>query len=1120
MSLVGEATVRFKFVCAQEQDPAVRRRRRLDAKRARDYRLRRKAKQGIDTTDPRSEPSCQAVEPGTEPEQAGSNSAPVDSEEFEQEFIPADDISITSRQGGADSDGNSIEQDPYGDEEPVGLHFHCARDHEAQTEPQIPEFYTEQEADLPDGDIWSDVEYATEKFIQQFLVGIHGCGTEKHREDLATHIEAEGAHNHHGLDQLFSSNVPHTLDKPYVLSSQAHHATPSMGPSQWQELFSGHTPRRFEDKPKQACLHTEHSRQTPPVVSFDIDSILGFVTSPATAVHGIRFYSAPQYGQNISTDVHLTLDRVDPDPERPRLVPSRLKDVPHFIFARAEGADFITFHLFFPHLPCSRDFNRLTDEQLSRWFDDIFYPAVRQVYDVDRLQHLPASYRHALATCRAPQVEGRLLETLNYQAQLRMSYFLPREGLQQLWDHVLTALRRPGLQDFRDPELFMEAKGTKLLFKYPDAPSDLLAVMENFDCKLHHVLDFSHICSDRLYIDVGKETCPLHDSVPSPEAQTYLWRRCCIRHHLDHLYDGNIPKTGQNFYYESMLRDAGGMTTLTPPSSRLRRGGILYGQMYSLTKEIIDAARTFPFQNPDLRHLALDPQLRNGMQSICGKPASGKNITDRAYLASKRRCHYGLTDSKQRSFGVREEYRISWTLFQSALTVLRSLTPETRSIKLPGPPPHLWAVRSSVFVDFVWHNINKFTTGFELVRAQCSPGLTTWEQNKIMDMFLRCLQVAVGGHDYSREGALWWSRRELPQPVGLPQVRYGLGFSQTLEQYGYCWIEPRINWALLKFLPDTTDSVLFGNRTLHQRYLKYGGHVRHFFDLSRRADLGLEWLRRYPREDVITDQIVSWLCHICLQQMRADVLHSIQGDLRPKVRTTILDDHVDFCRKGLSAALVNVVKCNHGRPRRYSTSEAKAAADVKRRRARRQNAAPVQRDTVHADSHSLVFPLLPLPSRGGAGWVNVFSDSYNSANPTDTPEPDKTDISQFLPPVDPQPLQDIEGDVMTDVGTLAEAIDAVSSPRHESPGVGQAVTFDTTSEISPQMENSEPDPVGHLAQELAEQLVKFQGCCNDCHRAARCSHMEDPNEHISLAVYLEFTPELGPDVLSNETIAH
>jgi hypothetical protein len=95
-----------------------------------------------------------------------------------------------------------------------------------------------------------------------------------------------------------------------------------------------------------------------------------------------------------------------------------------------------------------------------------------------------------------------------------------------------------------------------------------------------------------------------------------------------------------------MLRDAGGMNILMPLRSWLRRGGFLYGQMYSLTKEIVDTARIYPFQNPDLWLLTLDPQLRNGMQSIGGKPASGKHITDRAYLASKRRCHYSLIDSK------------------------------------------------------------------------------------------------------------------------------------------------------------------------------------------------------------------------------------------------------------------------------------------------------------------------------------------------------------------------------------------------------------------------------------------------------------------------------------------
>jgi hypothetical protein len=133
--------------------------------------------------------------------------------------------------------------------------------------------------------------------------------------------------------------------------------------------------------------------------------------------------------------------------------------------------------------------------------------------------------------------------------------------------------------------------------------------------------------------------------VQSSEPQTYLWRRCYIRHHLGQLYNSDIPKSGQNFYHKSILRDAGSMTILTPAKSRLCRGGILYSQIYSLTKEIVDTTHTYPFQNPDLRHLALDPQLHSGMQSISGKPAL-YNITNRAYLASKRHYHYGLTDLK------------------------------------------------------------------------------------------------------------------------------------------------------------------------------------------------------------------------------------------------------------------------------------------------------------------------------------------------------------------------------------------------------------------------------------------------------------------------------------------
>ncbi|KAL6405842.1 hypothetical protein AUP68_10981 [Ilyonectria robusta] len=106
---------------------------------------------------------------------------------------------------------------------------------------------------------------------------------------------------------------------------------------------------------------------------------------------------------------------------------------------------------------------------------------------------------------------------------------------------------------------------------------------------------------------------------------------------------------------------------------------------------------------------------------------------------------------------------------------------------------------------------------------------------------------------------------------------------------------------------------------------------------------------------------------------------------------------------------------------------------------------------------------------------------------------------------------------MSDIGTSTGAIYLVPILNEESPDL--SIPFDETSETMPQVGNDEQDSVRHLAQELTEQLTKFRGYCNDCHQAAQRNRIGDPNEQISLAIYLEFTPELGPDILSSKTIA-
>ena len=72
-----------------------------------------------------------------------------------------------------------------------------------------------------------------------------------------------------------------------------------------------------------------------------------------------------------------------------------------------------------------------------------------------------------------------------------------------------------------------------------------------------------------------------------------------------------------------------------------------------------DAAKCMPFDNDGLEELALDPQIRQGARHAAGGHRRDAKILERAYCASKRRTRDALLGSKKKSFGIREEHRIS-----------------------------------------------------------------------------------------------------------------------------------------------------------------------------------------------------------------------------------------------------------------------------------------------------------------------------------------------------------------------------------------------------------------------------------------------------------------------------
>ena len=733
--------------------------------------------------------------------------------------------------------------------------------------------------------------------------GVHGCSTEEHTVKLQQHITRHG-NNHHSLDQSFSDpSFPSVLPLSGFLTSERLERQQAPTRRQWKELFCGIPARGRQQFPRQVCLHAEETQDIPPLVAFDVDSLLGFASSLTFARQGISYQPAPQVHQNLRTDVHLegTAYESQATAEHPdlpsRAKPAMLKDIPHHYLGRVEGASDISLFILFPHLEFAhQDFIGLTNEQHARWLDRVLHPAIYDHYAADYTQHLPASHRQSVANNKARQVEDRVASGASYQTQQLLHYHLQPERLPLIWEQVRhVTSHTPGLQDFRDPQLFFSAKGTKLQFKTSPSRPTLLDAIDNFQAYFERVIDLDHVYLDRFYIDLGREVCTpvsfLSHMRPGidGEAQVYLWRQCCLEQHLQWLYDGSRPRSGQTFYHVSMLRDACNLTSLTPKRSRLRQGGLIYSQFYSSVKEMTDAAKSYPFQNDGLEEMALDPQIRQGARNA-GRSLGRRDlpVIEKAYHASKRRTLFALTDSCNKSFGVREEHRIAWPLLLALKRRLEREGRENLEIILDACPSTVWPIRTSVYTQFLYRNVDKFATGFEVALARCQRDYVTWEQTKIMAMFLRCLRFALNAHRFSREAALWWGTRETTD-ANRPRTWYGLGFSNTLPRYGYAWMEPRIDFERLTFHVDVTDHMLFGNRTLRSRYLRRGGQVRDFHDNFLRLELALGWLQVHHATRSVSRRLVVWITHLCLQQFRLDTLATVSNEIRGDQRTVALE---------------------------------------------------------------------------------------------------------------------------------------------------------------------------------------------------------------------------------------
>ncbi|KAJ5288260.1 hypothetical protein N7508_011035 [Penicillium antarcticum] len=221
-----------------------------------------------------------------------------------------------------------------------------------------------------------------------------------------------------------------------------------------------------------------------------------------------------------------------------------------------------------------------------------------------------------------------------------------------------------------------------------------------------------------------------------------------------------------------------------------------------------------------------------------------------------------------------------------------------------------------------------------------------------------------------------------------------------------------------------------------------------------------------------------------------------------------------------------------GRPRIYTSAQAKQISNATQRRNRRQFTRAVYRDQQFDQHYSATIPL--------STDINEPSLSYFPPGELSI----ATEVEQLLPALSPDLLpwdSSIPNIPPIDNGVLLESMsDIANSPTQaispESaqeettqasliPGVTEIPVQATGPFVVPPPDQTEDattnTAISQLAQLLTDQLQQHHGCCRQCHTQQESEHEIQHTEHLGLGEYLDQIQADGgyPDVLSAATIA-
>ncbi|KAH7344244.1 hypothetical protein BKA66DRAFT_555043 [Pyrenochaeta sp. MPI-SDFR-AT-0127] len=585
-------------------------------------------------------------------------------------------------------------------------------------------------------------------------------------------------------------------------------------------IFEGIARGSESNLPANLCLsqHQTSAKQRAAQTTFDIDSLCCFPSSLGVARLGINWLPRSHSFLNLAADIHFSLSVSAYDKRNEvtqRNVP--LHKIPHYCFGSVVGLESLFIYIFFPSLRLESQYrhsNFLGTQDQELWYDAVLIPTLTEVIGSSNvLQHLPVSAHVVKLDALALSTESFARKESAREQLLR--YVLQPQHLDLLWSRIRERVAdNPGFERFSDATLFMHAKNTKLEYMGSSLPSAYTRWQRCWE----QATDEQFYSKDR-----------------TNEAEVYLWRRCCLKAYADKrvvlLADRKHARGSPRVttYQWAMTRDSTGQTLFAVPHGQENMDGLVYSQFYALIKTPFDTSKT--------------------------------------------RAHANLVDNRWKSYGIREEHRISMSMIDQI--------------------NELWCQW-----DLYDDTIDDAHTLAHTARTYSLP------ETIVMVAALRALRFCYSSSMMRRESLLYKDRWEQNRGVHVV-VREGLGMQETIERCGLGWFLPKFNWTTRRIAPPHGDNMLIGTLLMHDEYKRRWRAVKDLRDVFVRFNQAEGWYGRYNMSENrrLCQAWLEYLHVLNIEQFDADVWSAMcaadkrHKELSPKASEQ--DGKIKFCYKGM-----------------------------------------------------------------------------------------------------------------------------------------------------------------------------------------------------------------------------